>query len=333
MAQVPDNVGVPATVPYIGMGANYLAANGYDPTNYVLQDIATVSPWTIGADGLHAVLTSGGLPASMVRGQFVRTTTHPELHRIMNLGALYRVVAATDAFAVGDTAPGTISGSWVVSAGGGWQIRDQQAALIGPASGTARHTTDIGTSDYEVEATLTELTGTGNIQGGVIARKDATATQTYWRFGTSLAPTAWGYRLAAIVNGALQPGIIDVPMVPNVGDVITLRNVGNLHQGYVNGILVAETTNALIPTGTFGGIAGSTTAGQIVKVDNWTARTTSNATGIVWNGLPHAEAGATNKTLIVTFKGTARDGTDPGADLVTVEAMTRGVRDPALLGP
>ena len=83
--------------------------------------------------------------------------------------------------------------------------------------------------------------------------------------------------------------------------------------------------------GTFAGIQMAAGAGDILGLDDFQVRTSSGTTGITWDGLPHAEAGQTNKSLVFTFKGTARDGLDPGADLTTLALMTQGVPDPYLV--
>jgi hypothetical protein len=333
MSGYPDNGAIADMATQLGIGPTWYDSDGYNPLQYALQDIATVSPFTIGADGLHAVLTSGVLPAAVTAGQFCKTTTHPELHRVLTIGALWRVVAAAETWeGANQTGSLTRDHTWV---GTGWNIVNGRAHLNTPGQGgVARCDVAIGTN-VEVEAVLTDANGTV----GVIARKDATATQTYWQFSCrfdAAVSSQRHYGLAAVVNGTISaPGVnrVNVGTVcPQAGDRIAIRCNGTVVQGYVNGRLIAELPNTTAAqTGTFGGITGGVGAGEVVSVGEWTARTrtTSNAIGVVWDGLPHAEAGATGKSLVFTFKGTARDGLDPGADLQTLAAMTQGVRDPA----
>jgi hypothetical protein len=329
MPTFTDNGGVADTATQIGIGPTWYDSDGYTPSQYALQDIATVSPFTIGADGLHAVLTSGSMPATVAVGQFCKTTTHPEVHRVLDIGPLFRVVAATEDWDGADQVGSlTRDLTWV---GTGWSIVNGNARPSN-GGGIVRCDTAIG-ADVEVEAVITEFPGSV----AVMTRKDATATQTYWQFGASFDPLTSPqryYRLVGITNGAFPaPGVNRVNLfniVPKVGDRIALRSVGNNHKAYVNGRLVAELPAATAATtGTFGGVTGALGAGELASLGSWTARTTSGATGLVWDGLPHAEAGATSKSLVFTFKGTARDGRDPGADLVTLAAMTQGVRNPA----
>ena len=97
--------------------------------------------------------------------------------------------------------------------------------------------------------------------------------------------------------------------------------------GTVN--LAANGLSATLASGVF---PSTVVPGQFFRTNTAATelrRITSGGNGsptVTWTGAAHSEAGQSGKPYAITFKGTASDATDPGADMALVESFTRGVR-------
>jgi len=113
-------------------------------------------------------------------------------------------------------------------------------------------------------------------------------------------------------------------------------------RAFYNGVLNFSYDTASDPVKLTSGNAGLITVGNYTDV-TWSAFTcggptsaTTLATGDFSGGTAqvmltaaYPETNVTGKSFAISFKGTATDGTDPGADLTTLALMTQGVRNPA----
>ena len=95
----------------------------------------------------------------------------------------------------------------------------------------------------------------------------------------------------------------------------------------VAGTIVYDWVDAHWTGGNFGGIAaGGYSNVREAWFRNVALRGNIAGLRVAWGGDPHPEANTT-KSFVIGFKGTATDGTDPGANISLVADMVQGLLD------
>lgn len=162
--------------------------------------------------------------------------------------------------------------NWTEIAGTGWRILSNAANLEAAATlQIARVDHDLATSDMEVTATLTQFTriAASSMELGVIGRKDATGTQTFYLHAAikSGSPDFWemGY-----FSGGSYTFLDSATQTINTNDVNVLRLDGSAITGLVNGATVnGPITDVTITGNTRGGVYGyGVTASDSATFDN-----------------------------------------------------------------
>lgn len=155
---------------------------------------------------------------------------------------------------------------------GTFNIVSNQAKRTTTSTSRIRAESTLATDDFEIWATLVDLTNTGTGTGlcSVMGRKDNGTTTTNYAFGANNDDTASGYQTDKVVAGSrttLATSTQD--QVDN--DVIKLRMDGSSITGLVNDVIVVgPTTDTEITTNTYGGIySTATTTTFSCILDNW----------------------------------------------------------------
>lgn len=156
---------------------------------------------------------------------------------------------------------------------GTWQISSNQA--LRTLTGTARIRADsaMATDDFEVSATLVDLTNTGAGTGlcSVMGRKDSGATTTNYAFGANNDNGVSGYQIDKVVAGVRTT--LDTDTQDQVdNDLVKLRMNGSSISGLVNGVEIAMVTDTDITANTYGGFYATSAATTFSCTwDNWAA--------------------------------------------------------------
>jgi hypothetical protein len=211
--------------------------------------------WHIRDNGLVADVTNYGLDA-----------LEPAL--------AWATTLATETWTCADNASLTCVHTWTEFTNTVWSIATNRASMS--SSGTfqaeARNDSTLATDDMEVQVTLisTTITGSGFDRCGVIARKENSATRTFYSFFADDNNTDQQWILGKRVAGTFTSlGTNSTNPAPN--DVMTIRVDGSSVSGLVNAsTLISPVTDTDITGFTYGGIAGASNATTAACVlDNW----------------------------------------------------------------
>lgn len=221
-----------------------------------------------------------------------------------------------DPFAVdGDLAGSGPSWTWSEFVGTAWIISGGRAVLTGQvAENAARADSDLVTDDHYAQVTLSSISADAeqNTQGGVLCRKDATATQTYYLFRAvaALVAAAQVYDLGKAVGG-VQTSLGSDATAPANGHVLRLDCSGSTITAKRNGVIViGPVTDTAITgnlrTGLWGYSATSVppATDSRVELDDFSAGDLSFPQTLLPTALDSAEAfGAAQLNLLLTAAG------------------------------
>lgn len=156
---------------------------------------------------------------------------------------------------------------------GTWGIVSNRAVRTATSTARIRAESAMATDDFEVSATLIDLTVTGTGDGlcAVMGRKDSGATATNYAFGANNSDGVSGYQIDKVIAGARTTLDTD-PQDQVDNDLVKLRMNGSAISGLVNSTEIATVTDTDIAANTYGGIyATATTTTFSCTWDNWGA--------------------------------------------------------------
>lgn len=160
---------------------------------------------------------------------------------------------------------------WTEVEGTSWGIVSNRADLaVAAGTSTARADADLETIDHFAQVTIAAITHVpgGAHRGGVICRKDNTATLTYYRWYDDEDDQLC--HLGKIVAGiGTELGTANQAIA---GDVLRLEVAGSNIRAYRNGILQLSVVDTEIATGRRCGVTGANdTALQVMQLDTFSA--------------------------------------------------------------
>ena len=171
-----------------------------------------------------------------------------------------------------DSASLTCDLTWTEIVGTSWGIVSNAAKISGNVTeNVARADSDLASDDHYAQATISSFTnGASPLDGDVIARKDGTATQTFYLWQGRI--DLFVYRLFKDVAGSFTQLGSDVAEIPTAGDIIKLQCDGSTIKGYRNGTEKISATDTAIVDNLRCGIRGYCGgAAQDVVLDDWSA--------------------------------------------------------------
>jgi len=210
-------------------------------------------------------------------------------HAIMDSAVAQATTLTTETFTASD---GDLAGCesrgcthpWTEPLDTGWTIASNRAFNATVSGGTARLNDSLDTANHEAQATLIGWTVSGGGVGrcGVVARKDNSTTDTFYRFFADVPGTGvLGYESQKRLSG-VTTSLATNTQDPVNNDLIKIRVDGDQISGYVNGLLVVgPTTDGTPITGnTYTGLFANSTAGTFTcTFDNFLAADYGLGTG------------------------------------------------------
>lgn len=153
-------------------------------------------------------------------------------------------------------------------------VETNQAHILGAVGvDGAKADHNLSTTDQQGALTIVDWTvGSGNLNGGVICRKEDNTTATYY-IARGWVSGGTQYDISKRIAGATTM-LAAYFVLPVDGDSIVLRLDGSVLSLFVNGTLRIETTDTAITLGLQCGIFTQSTGGAAneIDVDNWSAQ-------------------------------------------------------------
>lgn len=319
----PDNAAIP-TADGVGF-ADLTHADRYRLENYRLVDVVPVGTGgtvTIAADGVTVTKDSGTFPAGLAQGgPFFKTSTHAALRRIL-------------------PPPTGLRSTWVAVAGVGTLTQSGGLLTLVSSFGVMRHTQSLPTTQW-AEAKIPTLPSatsaavclalTGNTYLFLQAIRPGVTNQNLEVFSV-FNGTPSGSPRFALTNGATP------------GSTMRLETDGTTFWVYLDNVLQGSGSASSFSGGGSAGVRLQSISGTLtgVTLDDFKCGSGTTLTDdrvelaaddfspqqitttfTLASSYPEIGAG---KSYAITFKGTAADGRDPGADIDLVALMTRGVK-------
>lgn len=145
-------------------------------------------------------------------------------------------------------------------------VVSQTAEWTGGVSGSiARVDSDLSSTDHYCQCDIVQ-NGGGNAPGP-LARKDSTATLTYYHARGVHSGTAQLYKVVANAFTSLGSAAISV----SLPDTVKVECNGSTIAGYYNGTSFASVTDTAISAGLRGGIRSFINASPVPRIDDWEA--------------------------------------------------------------
>ena len=175
-----------------------------------------------------------------------------------------------------DSASLTCQLTWTEFLGTSWQLASNVARLSGNVGeNLARADSDLATDDHYVQVTLAAQTYVdSNLEIAPIARKNSTATKTFYMFETRRVdvPATNVHQLYKAVSATYTQLGSDVPDDVVVGEVVRISCDGSSIEGLLDGVSKIIVTDTAITGNLRGGIFGFNNGDtNVIDVDNWSA--------------------------------------------------------------
>ena len=160
---------------------------------------------------------------------------------------------------------------------GDWDVVTNAAQTVGTANlqqQTARADSDLSSTDHYAQCTLLNIVNTTEVNRGLIARKDSSATLTYYNVDVrdgGAGTDSW--RTFKRVGGTFTAIGTNTTVNAVANDVLKIECNGSTITRYRNGASQDAATDSAISTGTRCGLSGFRTSGGVAgaRVDDWSA--------------------------------------------------------------